>query len=991
MPNPKGSQRRRLPLHVHIAVMFSCLLLLAGVVLGLFNYQQTTRIILASSENLFERIAQDVQLDLQHTYQPIRQLLNLLSIDVPQQSERLKLLAPFTKALEDHPQLASLYVGDTAGSFFMVRPLRTAQLRERFKAPESATYQVWTIQRQEPGSVRAEYLFFDKTLKLLEHREKPNETYDPRSRSWYIDARAGTHGSPGSDADQITTAPYVFFSSRDVGTTLARTSGNQTVIGADLTLAELSATLLKNKVTPSTEIVLYDARGRAVAYPDYARLIVEADTALLAKASDLSAPLAALLKPGAGNGNRLHVDQRRWVVSRSDLAEGGPQGLHLALLVPEDELLVDAYRLRWQGGMITLAILLVCLPLGWLISRVMVKPLRALVREADAIRSFDFNYPTSRRSPVLEIDQLALSMVRVKDTLASFFEITASLSAETRFEQLLQRVLFETVKIAQARSGLIYLLDAPSGQLEPHGLVIDGTSRVPSDYAVANLDINDPQRPGWLLGLTHDINSRVDTRGFEQAPELKGILQAMECPSVHQIAIRLHNRRNETIGILLLVLSDSGDETDMDTLQPDRIAFIQAVSGAAALCIESQHLQARQKQLLDSFIQLLAGAIDAKSPYTGGHCQRVPALMLMLAQAAADSEEPAFKAYQPDDEEWEALHVAAWLHDCGKIVTPEYVVDKATKLETLNDRIHEIRTRVEVLKRDALITYWQSVAQGQDEASARNTRDASLLALDDDFRFIAHCNLGGEAMAQADLQRLQTIAQRTWSRTLDDRLGVSWEENRRQAREPARPLPATEYLLADKAEYLIERPAAELIPDDNPWGFKLDVPAYKLNRGELYNLSIARGTLTAEERYIINHHMVQTIRMLSGLPFPEHLSNVAEIAGGHHEKMDGSGYPKRLRREQLSLPARMMAIADIFEALTAADRPYKKAKTLSEALGIMAGMCRDAHIDAPLFELFIHQRIYQRYGEVHLSDEQIDTVDIAALLDKAGLNPARSN
>lgn len=984
MPNPEGSQRRRLPLHVHIGVMFSCLLLLAGVVLGVFNYQQTTRIILASSENLFERIAQDVQQDLQHTYQPIRQLLNLLTLDATRQGERLKLLRPFSQALQDHPQLASLYMGYADGGFFMVRPLRTSQLKEHFKAPESAAYQVWDIDRSQPdGSVQAQYLFFDKALKLVERREKPNETYDPRSRSWFSDAHAG--------ADQITTTPYVFFSTRDVGTTLARSSGNQAVIGADLTLAELSATLLKHKVTPGTEIVLYDANGNAVAYPDYARLIVEADTALLAKASDLAAPLAVLLRPGASPGKRLEVDQRRWVVSRSDLKEGGPQGLHLALLVPEDELLVDAYRLRWQGGMITLAILLLCLPVGWLISRVMVKPLRALVNEADAIRRFDFNYPMIRHSPVLEIDQLALSMARMKDTLASFFEITASLSAETRFDALLQRVLFETVKIAQARCGLIYLLDNTSGQLDPHGLVIDGTSRTPSDCAVAGLNINDPQRPRWLAALTPDNNSLVDTLGVDQAGELLGILRAMESPSVHRIAIRLHNRRNETIGVLILLLSDSGNEVDMDKLQPDRIAFIQAVSGTAALCIESQHLQARQKQLLDSFIQLLAGAIDAKSPYTGGHCQRVPALMLMLAQAAAASEEPAFKAYQPNDEEWEALHVAAWLHDCGKIVTPEYVVDKATKLETLHDRIHEIRTRVEILKRDVWIAYWQAVAEGRDEATAQAARDAALEELDADFSFIAHCNLGGEAMAEADQQRLHAIAQRTWSRTLDDRLGVSWAENKRQEQTPASPLPVTEYLLSDKHEHLFERPAAELIPDDNPWGFKLDVPPYKFNRGELYNLSITRGTLTAEERYIINHHMVQTIRMLSGLPFPEHLSQVAEIAGGHHEKMDGTGYPKRLLREQMSLPARMMAIADIFEALTAADRPYKKGKSLSEALNIMAAMCRNAHIDAQLFELFIHQSIYQRYAEVHLSREQIDAVDIAKVLDQAGLTTAQSS
>jgi hypothetical protein len=240
-------------------------------------------------------------------------------------------------------------------------------------------------------------------------------------------------------------------------------------------------------------------------------------------------------------------------------------------------------------------------------------------------------------------------------------------------------------------------------------------------------------------------------------------------------------------------------------------------------------------------------------------------------------------------------------------------------------------------------------------------------------------------MAESDQQRLRSIAQRTWTRTLDDRLGVSWEENRRQARTPAPTLPVSEPLLADKPEHLFERSEAELIPQDNPWGFKLDVPRYKYNRGELYNLSIARGTLTREERYIINHHMVQTILMLSHLPFPGHLANVAEIAGGHHEKMDGTGYPKQLKREEMSLPARMMAIADIFEALTAADRPYKKAKSLSEALGIMATMCRDAHIDPELFGLFINAQVYLQYADRFLDPQQIDAVDPTSLLVKAGL------
>ncbi|WP_332767572.1 HD domain-containing phosphohydrolase [Pseudomonas koreensis] len=981
MPSPLRPEQRRLPLHVHISVMFTCLLLLTGVVLGIFNYRQTTQIILSSSEKLFDRIEQDVRLDMAATYQPIRHLLSLLAGDPATQAtnleQRLPLLRSFSQSLTDNPSLASLYLGYANGDFFMVRPLRSAALKTLLKAPEAAAFQVWSIEHDAQGSLHSQSLFFDPALLPVGRQDNLADRYDPRSRAWFTQAR--------EQNEQITTEPYVFFSTHNVGTTLARRSGDTAVIGADLTLVALSATLSKHVVTPSTEIALFDADGNAVAYPDSHRLIVEGSTASLAKAADLSPALHALLT-GAPRGNRLTADGRQWIVARSTVEEGGPQGLQLALLVPEDELLVDAYRMRWQGALITLAILLLCLPLGWVISRILVKPLHALVKEADAIRSFNFDFPSARRSPVLEVDQLSVSMARMRDTLASFFRITDTLGAETRFASLLQRVLFETVQIAQAQAGLIYLRESDSTRMEPYGLVIDGTPQALETFELQGHDLQQGNAPEWFEQLI-SANNVVSHLGFDQAGDLQRVLLAMQTPRIHLIGIRLHNRHDETIGLLILLVNDSGTTADLEKLRPDRIAFLQAVSGAAAVSIESQRLQARQKQLLDAFIQLLAGAIDAKSPYTGGHCQRVPELTLMLAQAAAASDAPAFRAYKPSEDEWEALHIAAWLHDCGKVTTPEYVVDKATKLETINDRIHEIRTRFEVLKRDAWVSYWQALAMGGDESALTGLRDTTLAALDDDFAFVARCNLGSEAMAEVDLQRLNTLAQRTWMRTLDDRLGVSWEENRRQARTPAPSLPVREKLLADKPEHLLERDPNELIPEDNPWGFKLDVPRYKYNRGELYNLSISRGTLTREERYVINHHMVQTIMMLSHLPFPGHLESIAEIAGGHHEKMDGTGYPKRLRREEMSLPARMMAIADIFEALTAADRPYKKAKTLSEALAIMAAMCRDAHIDAQLFGLFINEGVYRQYAERFLDPAQIDSVDPASLLLKASLDP----
>lgn len=982
MAKARSATAHRFPLHMHISALFTLLLLATGLAMGVLNYRQTSTLILASSEKLTERIRQQVELDLDSTYKPIRHLLNLLALNpaitTAQPSERQQLLAPFAQALKDNPKLSSLYVGYPNGDFFMLMAVRSEAQRIQFAAPVHSAFMLWSIEHNASTSTsNSSYVFFDQHLQTLGQVPRNDESFDPRSRPWYQSALGS--------AEQITTKAYGFFTSKKLGTTLARHIGSNTVLATDLMLADLSATLSKHKITDNTEVVLIDPDANAIAYHGSQPLLTEDGNQMqLVKAAKLSAPLAELLQPihNALQHGHLRLGNRDWIVSRSHINEGGPQGLELALLVPEDELLADAYRLRWQGALITLTTLLLCLPFGWLASRSVVKPLRALVLEAEAIQRFDFSHPASGRSPLLEVDRLALSMNRMKETIASFLEITASLSAEKHFASLLQRVLDETVSIDKASAGLLYLIDPDSGQLTPQALILDGVQQDLNNYPLSDYASTDSRLPEWLTGPATGGKSAVLTLGFDQAGPLQSLFLGIDSPLIHLVSCGLHNRQGTTLGVLLLLHRVHADEHDPSMLRPERIAFIEAVSGVAALCIDSQRLLEQQKQLLEAFIQLLAGAIDAKSPYTGGHCQRVPELTLMLARAAADSQAPEFASYQPSDEQWEELHIAAWLHDCGKITTPEYVVDKATKLETLYDRIHEIRTRFEVLKRDAWITYWQARCEGAEADQQARLRDQQLSALDAEFAFIARCNLGGEAMAEADLQRIQAIAARTWRRTLDDRLGVSWEETQRQARSPAPKLPVDEPLLADRLEHLIERSASEQMPADNPWGFKLEVPTHKFNRGELYNLSIARGTLTAEDRFIINDHIVQTIRMLNHLPFPAHLKNVAEIAGGHHEKMNGSGYPKRLRREEMSLSARMMAIADIFEALTAVDRPYKKGKTLSESLNIMLGMCKGEHVDSSLFGLFISSGVYRQYASKFLQNEQIDSVDEHSLLAK---------
>lgn len=385
-----------------------------------------------------------------------------------------------------------------------------------------------------------------------------------------------------------------------------------------------------------------------------------------------------------------------------------------------------------------------------------------------------------------------------------------------------------------------------------------------------------------------------------------------------------------------------------------------------------------QQNFIESLIQLTAGAIDDKSPYTGGHCKRVPQLGLMIAEAAESEQTGYFKDFKfENDEERREFRIAAWLHDCGKITIPEYVVDKGAKLETNYNRIHEIRTRFEVLLRDAQI---DALKQQIDQPNKKDAFEQKLQErfeeLTEQFQFIARCNIGGEFMSDDDLIKIRKIGAQTWQRFFDATLGLSPLQQSLTTRQEE--LPVQESLLADKPEYLIPRPVPfELDPK---LGIKMNVPELLYNLGEIYNLSIRKGTLTPEERFKINEHMINGIKILDKIPLPKELARVPRYASTHHETLNGTGYPRKLSAEELSLPERMLAVADIFEALTAADRPYKKAKPLSVSLEILYQMAGEQHIDYEVFKLFISGGVYLKYAHEFLKPEQIDDVDVTKFM-----------
>jgi len=380
----------------------------------------------------------------------------------------------------------------------------------------------------------------------------------------------------------------------------------------------------------------------------------------------------------------------------------------------------------------------------------------------------------------------------------------------------------------------------------------------------------------------------------------------------------------------------------------------------------------KQEKLLDAFIHLIANMIDAKSPYTGEHCKKVPVLTKMILEKINKQTSGKFKEFHIEDKEiLKGIEWSSWLHDCGKLIIPNHIIDKATKLETVYNRIHEIRTRFEVILRDAQIQYLQDIIDGKDQQTAYKEFETKKKQLQSDFEFIAEVNVGCKKITDEECDRIEQISNITWERNFSKLLGLSWKEREAFNFQVQEELPATEKLLADLPEHYIPRTKSDfnLYKKEN---IKMEIPELLYNKGELYNLCIPMGTITKEEKFKIQEHAIHTLKILKELPWSDKLKDYVEDAANHHEHLDGTGYPRSLKEEELSIPARIMAIADIFEAITAKNRPYKKSNTLSQALSIIANLAKSNKLDKDIFRIFIEEKIYLEYAKVYLKEEQID-------------------
>ncbi len=522
--------------------------------------------------------------------------------------------------------------------------------------------------------------------------------------------------------------------------------------------------------------------------------------------------------------------------------------------------------------------------------------------------------------------------------LAELNAIGIALSAEKNHERLLEMILMRAKEITNADGGTLYSrteddkLNFEIMRTTSLGIHMGGTSGNEIKFYPVRLykedgepNTNNVAACAVLHNRTINIPDAYTNKDFDFSGT-RSFDQKTGYHSQSFLTVPMTNHENKIIGVLQLINAKDQDTGVVKSFSALDQQLVESLASQAAVTITNKSLIDAQKELFDSLVKLIANAIDEKSPYTAGHCRRVPVLTNMLANAASNITFGPLKDFSMTEEEKYELDVAAWLHDCGKITTPEYVVDKGTKLETIFDKIKLVDARFEILKREAEIRALKRRLKKKDKSSPDDDKELKeeLARIDEDREFIRKCNIGGETISDEDIKRIDQIASYHWQ---------------------------------------------------TPEGVKENF----LTAEEVQNLKIGRGTLSVREREIINNHVAVTIKMLESLPYPKHLKRVPEYAGGHHEKMDGTGYPNKLKREEMSIPARMVAIADVFEALTAKDRPYKKAMSLSKSLTILGRMKLEKHIDPDLFDIFIWDKVYLKYAKEHLDAEQIDEVDLNSI------------
>jgi HD-GYP domain-containing protein (c-di-GMP phosphodiesterase class II)/HAMP domain-containing protein len=538
-------------------------------------------------------------------------------------------------------------------------------------------------------------------------------------------------------------------------------------------------------------------------------------------------------------------------------------------------------------------------------------------------------------------NEMAASLENYLQIMTTLNSIGIALSAEKNNNHLLELILAGAKKITNADGCALYTITEDK-KLRRSIMYIDSLNHVigpdHADEAVTPL-YDDEGKPNTRIAITFsalnnatvNIPDMYHTQDFDFSRD-RNSDRRLGYQTRSFLSVPVKDHENEIVGVLQLTNAQDRLSQKAVPFSDEDQRLLEALASQAAVAFSKNKLIDDFKKLFDSLADLIATAIDRKSPYTGDHCRRVPELTMMLAEAVSNKKEGIFKDFRLSEEELYELKIAALLHDCGKVTTPVHIADKAKRLETIVDRIHMIDARFEVVKRDVKIAFMQmqhnklSKGSGKNSPAEQAELKKTLSQIDKDRDFVRSCNSGETVMDENSKERIKAIA-----------LNYKW-------------------INADDEEVSI------------------------LSDEEVYMLTSATvGTLTPAEREVINQHVETTITMLESLHYPKSLRNVPLFAQAHHERMDGKGYPKGLTQTEIPVQGRIIAVADIFEAMTARDRPYKKGMTLMDALRALGSLKQAGHIDPDLFDVFINEKIYLHYVEKYLPPEQIDEVVLSRI------------
>ncbi len=668
----RRSHRIRVPMQAAVAV--GVILLLGVVIAGLSwqAYRSSQRALLSASEDTIGLIRDAMAQKTRRILEPAEAQLDFL-IRGPLSTagtiaERLRQVPLMADALQKNPLLDAIYAGYPDGEFVLFRSVRDEAIRKQLDAPQDATLVVQSIAVQPDGTIAGEYRFFDTSNALLQARLDPTYRFDPRTRGWY---RAAVNQS-----DFVLTDPYIFFTTNQVGITLAqRTVDGGAVVGLDLKLRTIAEQVEQLKITPSSEVALVNRKEQVIGYKDSAKMVVRDFVAgpRLVTVKELGvAPLLAAYNLSAKGPGQLRatvdIDGRTWQAIQTSIEVTQSRTLKLLVAIPDDEFFSTARALVWRQLQIAGLIMLVATLAAWWLTKLIVAPLRRLARETARIERFDFTADERIGSRLHEIDDLGRALYRMKRTIRKFLNIGHALAAEKDFRPLLERVLLETIDVVRSDGGAIFMLD--DAQTAITAETVRWVRQRSGDAAPSVAQ--GLHQGGLFARLNEAVRSRevVVTDHPLEVGEIValGLNNAVETLKTSRFAfviVPLLDRNQVAFGLLVLNKAIM-DQAEKWTIDDRLIRLIHAVSGSASVAIQNKLLLEAQRKLIDSLIKLVAGAIDAKSAYTGGHCQRVPALTRLLAEAAVGQTEGPYRDFSLTDEEWEALDIAAWLHDCGR-------------------------------------------------------------------------------------------------------------------------------------------------------------------------------------------------------------------------------------------------------------------------------------------------------------------------------------